>query len=228
MTQLTTTHTWDNLLAQEKQKPYFQTMESYLNQQAADGVTLYPAAHERFNAFQLTSFSSVKVVLIGQDPYHGPGQAHGLSFSVQSGTPLPPSLRNVFKALKADLAIPPAKEGDLTAWAQQGVLLLNTALSVEAHHAGSHTHIGWQTFTDAAIDYLNHHPKPILFLLWGKHAQKKAQIITNTHHHALMAPHPSPLSAHRGFLTCQHFSQANDWLVRQGHTPIEWELPQST
>lgn len=219
-----TPYSWEQFIKKEQEKSYFKALLRHLKQQADKGITIYPPTHERFNAFKLTPYSSVKVVIIGQDPYHGPEQAHGLCFSVRAGNPLPPSLRNIFRALQADLSIPPAQEGDLTAWATQGVLLLNTVLTVEASHAGSHTDIGWETFTDHAIQYLNHHPSPILFLLWGKHAQKKSKLITNEHRHVLTAPHPSPLSAHRGFLTCQHFSQTNTWLKSHGHNPIKWAL----
>lgn len=221
-----TLYSWEQLIKEEQEKPYFTALLAHIKQQTDKGITVYPPTHERFNAFKLTPFNSVKVVIIGQDPYHGPEQAHGLCFSVKTGNPLPPSLRNIFKALEADLSIPPAQDGDLTAWARQGVLLLNTALTVEAHHAGSHTKIGWETFTDRAIEYLNHHPSPILFLLWGIHAQKKSELITNEHHRVLTAPHPSPLSAHRGFFTCRHFSQANTWLKAHGRTPISWALGQ--
>ena len=177
-----------------------------------------------FNALRLTPYSSVKAVILGQDPYHGPGQAHGLCFSVQPGVKLPPSLQNIFKELKSDLGIEPPKNGTLTKWAKQGVLMLNTTLTVRAGQANSHKNLGWTTFTDHVIDKLNDHKQPIVFLLWGGNARSKAKLITAPQHLVLEAAHPSPLSAYNGFFGCHHFSMCNDYLRSCGVEPIDWDL----
>lgn len=220
----TVTMTWKTLLGDEKEKPYFQAILNFLKAEKAAGKIIYPAQQDIFNALKHTPFEKVKVVIIGQDPYHGPNQAHGLSFSVRPGVPPPPSLLNMFKELQNDLGIPRATHGCLEKWADQGVLLLNAVLTVEANKPQSHAHIGWQRFTDQVISSLNEHPEGIVFLLWGSYAQQKAQLITNLKHKILKAPHPSPLSASRGFLGCKHFSQANMLLKQMGREPIDWQL----
>lgn len=220
------TDAWENLLKAEKQKPYFRALLNQLNHAYAKGKTIYPPKSEIFNAFQWAPYGEVKVIILGQDPYHGPGQAHGLCFSVKEGTPPPPSLQNIFKELQEDLGCQTPHSGDLRAWAKQGVLLLNTTLTVEAGQAQSHARLGWEHFTDHVMQVLNEHPKaPLVFLLWGSFAQKKAALIDKARHHVLSAPHPSPLSAHRGFLGCRHFSQTNEFLKNDGKTPINWQLP---
>lgn len=221
---MTTSLTWHDVLAQEKQQPYFVNTVEFINQERAAGKIIYPPTKDVFNAFRFTEFHDVKVVILGQDPYHGPNQAHGLSFSVRPGVPAPPSLVNIYKELANDIpgfSIP--DHGFLQSWAQQGVMLLNTVLTVEAGRAHSHANLGWETFTDRVIAALNDHRQGIVFLLWGSHAQKKGSIIDRNRHHVLRAPHPSPLSAHRGFLGCKHFSQANQLLTQQGDTPIDWQ-----
>ncbi|KYP97044.1 uracil-DNA glycosylase [Sodalis-like endosymbiont of Proechinophthirus fluctus] len=215
--------TWRDAIAHEKTLPYFQETLAFVARERATGITVYPPAKEVFNAFRFTELNAVKVVILGQDPYHGPNQAHGLSFSVKPGVPAPPSLANIYKELASDIpgfVIP--KHGCLQSWAQQGVMLLNTVLTVEAGKAHSHASLGWETFTDNVIKVLNTHREGIVFLLWGSHAQKKGMIIDSQRHHVLKAPHPSPLSAHRGFLGCHHFSQANTLLTRQCQTTIDW------
>ncbi|OGT63601.1 MAG: uracil-DNA glycosylase [Gammaproteobacteria bacterium RIFCSPHIGHO2_12_FULL_45_9] len=224
----TDTLTWSDLLGEEKQKPYFQAIQAQLATLRAEGKTIYPPQQAIFAALKYTPFEAVKVVILGQDPYHGPKQAHGLSFSVQPGIPFPPSLRNIFLELKNDLNVAIPKSGCLIPWAQQGVLLLNTVLTVEAGQAHSHAHLGWQTFTDAVIRALNQHPERIVFLLWGSPAQQKASLIDTHRHLILRAPHPSPLSAHRGFLGCRHFSKANEALISFGREPIQWALIDAT
>lgn len=188
--------------------------------------TVYPAGKDMFRAFWLTEFHDVKVVILGQDPYHGPGQAHGLSFSVRRGTTPPPSLQNIFKEIDADIGIKQPRHGDLTAWAKQGVLLLNTVLSVRARAANSHRGRGWEHLTDRVIAELNRQRQSIVFVLWGAAAGRKATMIDGSKHVILRAPHPSPLSAHRGFFGCQHFSKINKHLVQRDLEPIEWQLPE--
>jgi uracil-DNA glycosylase len=183
---------------------------------------VYPCEEDIFRALHLTSFEQVKIVILGQDPYHGPGQAHGLAFSVPAGVAFPPSLRNIFKELKRDLGIEAPLFGDLSGWARQGVLLLNTSLTVRAGEAGSHQGMGWERFTDAVVKTLDLERQGLVFLLWGNHAQAKADLIDPGRHSVLTAPHPSPLSAHRGFIGCGHFSKANELLVQHGKTPIDW------
>ena len=218
-----TTLTWHDVLAPEKQQDYFiQTLQS-VEQRRRDGVTVYPPQKDVFNAFRLTELHQVKVVILGQDPYHGPGQAHGLAFSVLPGIATPPSLLNMYKELEQDIEgfIRP-NHGYLASWATQGVLLLNTVLTVEAGKAHSHARLGWEQFTDTVISLINQHREGVVFLLWGAHAQKKGAIIDRQRHHVLQAPHPSPLSAHRGFFGSKPFSSANALLQQSGREPIDW------
>lgn len=215
---------WQSHLATEKEKSYFQAILDFLERERAQGKIIYPAESNVFHAIETTPFSELKVVIIGQDPYHNPGQAHGLSFSVPKGIAPPPSLQNIFKALHRDCGIEKPTHGCLENWARQGVLLLNTVLTVEENKPQSHAKIGWQQFTDSLIAKINHHPDPLVFLLWGSHAQKKAALIDTTKHVILTAPHPSPLSAHRGFLSCQHFSKTNEFLKKTGRIPVDWQL----
>ncbi|RZM75340.1 uracil-DNA glycosylase [Pseudoalteromonas rubra] len=217
--------TWSDVLGHEKQQAYFQDTLNYVAERRAQGVTVYPPQEQVFEAFKATPFDQVKVVILGQDPYHGPDQAHGLCFSVLPGVKAPPSLANMYKELAQDIAgfqIP--DHGYLLPWAEQGVLLLNTVLTVEQGQAHSHKHLGWERFTDAVIAQLNQHSEGVIFLLWGAHAQKKGKAIDQQRHHVLHAPHPSPLSAHRGFFGCQHFSQTNTLLQSMGKTPINWQV----
>lgn len=217
--------TWSDVLGQEKQQAYFQEALNFVRHERESGKTIYPPAADVFNAFKYTEFADVKVVILGQDPYHGPNQAHGLCFSVLPGVATPPSLVNIYKELQRDIAgfeIP--KHGYLLSWAEQGVLLLNTVLTVEAGKAHSHASLGWEIFTDRVIASLNESREGVVFLLWGNHAQKKGQYIDRQKHHVLMAPHPSPLSAHRGFLGCGHFSQTNQHLANAGKTEINWQI----
>ncbi len=215
--------TWHDVLAEEKEKPYFvETLKAVANERAA-GVTVYPPQKDVFNAFRLTELGDIKVVILGQDPYHGPNQAHGLAFSVLPGVAIPPSLLNMYKELEQDVPgfVRPT-HGFLESWATQGVMLLNTVLTVEASKAHSHARFGWETFTDNVISAINQHREGVIFLLWGSHAQKKGSIIDTQRHHVLKAPHPSPLSAHRGFFGSKHFSQANALLSQSGQSSIEW------
>ncbi|MDP3560098.1 MAG: uracil-DNA glycosylase [Legionellaceae bacterium] len=218
------TTTWADILGNEKSQPYFQAILQFIAQEKTAGKIIYPADDAIFSAFKETPYDQVKVVLLGQDPYHGPGQAHGLSFSVQPGVKPPPSLKNIFKELNADLNIPIPAHGHLKKWANQGVLLLNTSLSVEQSQPQSHSKIGWTTFTDTVIQKLNDYPQPLVFLLWGAHAQNKMSLIHNTSHLVLTAAHPSPFSVHRGFIGCRHFSKANTFLQSIGREPIDWVL----
>jgi len=213
---------WYEILKDEFEKPYMEDLKSFLIRERAGSTPIYPAAKDVFNAFSLTPFADVKVVIIGQDPYHGPGQAHGLCFSVQEGVAIPPSLKNIFKELSSDIGITPPAHGCLTAWAKQGVLLLNATLTVRQGTPMSHYGQGWETFTDAVIKVLGCHPNPLVFLLWGKFAQKKCEHLPpDSSHLILKAAHPSPFSA-TGFLGCRHFSQANEFLIKHGKTPIVW------
>ncbi|WP_373766207.1 uracil-DNA glycosylase [Glaesserella sp.] len=218
-------NTWKEAIGDEKSQPYFQQILQFVQQERLNGKVIYPPSHEVFSAFALTEFSDVKVVILGQDPYHGPNQAHGLSFSVKPGVVPPPSLLNMYKELAQDVGFQIPQHGYLVEWAKQGVLLLNTVLTVEQGKAHSHANIGWETFTDKVIHQLNQQRDHLVFLLWGSHAQKKGQFIDRRRHCVLTAPHPSPLSAHRGFLGCRHFSKANDYLRQQGLTEINWQLP---
>jgi uracil-DNA glycosylase len=216
---------WPEVLGAEKQLPYFKQITAYVEQQRAAGKVVYPAEEDVFNAFKYTPFDEVKVVILGQDPYHGPNQAHGLCFSVQMGIKAPPSLVNVFKELAKDIpdfTIP--TQGYLQPWAEQGVLLLNSVLTVEQGNAHSHAKIGWEQFTDAVVQQLSQRRQGLVFLLWGSHAHRKGQIIDVQKHHVLHAPHPSPLSAYRGFLGCGHFSKANHLLHKQGLSEIDWQV----
>ena len=216
---------WQEVLGPVKRADFFQQLMARIDAERAAGKAIYPPASEVFNALTLTPLDNVKVVILGQDPYHGPGQAHGLCFSVQSGVKTPPSLVNIYKELAQDIEgfhIP--EHGNLTAWAEQGVLLLNTVLTVEQGKAHSHAKWGWETFTDAVIKSVNDTQHGVVFLLWGSHAQKKGQNIDTQKHYVLNAPHPSPLSAHPGFLGCRHFSQTNTLLSQQGKTPVNWQV----
>ncbi len=216
---------WHEVIGAEKNQPYFQQIIQTVKQARAGGEVIYPPEADMFTAFKLTDFANLKVVLIGQDPYHGPNQAHGLSFSVRPGVAIPPSLRNMYKELALEYPdFRQPEHGCLESWATQGVLLLNTCLTVVANQANSHRHLGWDQFTDQVIRAISDKAEPVVFLLWGAHAIKKQQLINAQKHHILTAPHPSPLSAHRGFLGCGHFAAANQWLLQQGKTPINWQL----
>jgi uracil-DNA glycosylase len=217
---------WKAALSEEFFKPYFQDIKSFLVEEKKRGETIYPAASNIFKAFDQTPFDKVKVVILGQDPYHGPGQAHGLSFSVPRGIAAPPSLQNIFKEIELDLQIPRPAHGDLSSWADQGVLLLNAFLTVRASQPASHSKIGWDNFTDAAIQRLSEWREGIVFMLWGKFAQQKAALIEDNSHLILSAPHPSPFSANRGFFGCNHFSKSNQFLMERGLNPIDWSLPE--
>ena len=212
---------WKNCLADEFEKPYFGQLTGFVRNEYRMH-TVYPPGTLIFNAFEHCPFDKVKVVLLGQDPYHEPGQAHGLCFSVLKGTSFPPSLINIFKEIQSDLGKPVPVSGDLTHWADQGVLLLNATLTVRAHTAGSHQNKGWEAFTDAAIQRLATRREHIVYILWGSYAQRKGAIIDPTKNLVLQSPHPSPLSAHRGFFGNKHFSKANDYLVKTGQEPIDW------
>lgn len=214
--------TWNEILAEEMQKDYYQELQAFVQKRRAE-VRVFPEEKNVFNALELTPFESVKVVILGQDPYHGFGQAHGLSFSVQKGIPLPPSLKNIYKELQEDIGGELPTEGDLSHWAKQGVLLLNTVLTVEEGNANSHKGMGWETLTNRFIESLNELKHPVIFILWGKPAQDKEKLITNPNHVILKAPHPSPLSAYRGFFGSKPFSKVNDILIQQGQTPIRWK-----
>jgi uracil-DNA glycosylase len=218
--------TWQDVIGAEKQQDYFQQTLNFVESERAAGKAIFPPAKDVFNAFRATEFNDVKVVILGQDPYHGPRQAHGLCFSVLPGIKTPPSLVNMYKELAQDIDgfLIPA-HGYLQSWAEQGVLLLNTVLTVEQGKAHSHAKTGWETFTDKVIEAVNQHQSGVVFLLWGSHAQKKGRFIDRNKHHVLAAPHPSPLSAHRGFFGCRHFSQANQILNAQGKATIDWHLP---
>ena len=214
--------TWNEILAEEMQKDYYQELQTFVQKRRAE-VRVFPEEKNVFNALELTPFESVKVVILGQDPYHGFGQAHGLSFSVQKGIPLPPSLKNIYKELQEDIGGELPTEGDLSHWAKQGVLLLNTVLTVEEGNANSHKGKGWERLTNRLIESLNELKHPVIFILWGKPAQDKEKLITNLNHVILKAPHPSPLSAYRGFFGSKPFSRVNDILIQQGQTPICWK-----
>jgi len=214
---------WALVIASEFEKAYFLTLSDYLNAEY-ETHTIYPNKMDLFNAFKYTPYSSLKVVLLGQDPYHGAGQAHGLAFSVNPGHPSPPSLVNIFKELHDDMGIPIPKQGYLKHWAEQGVLMLNTVLTVRAGCAHSHRGKGWEIFTDQIIRSINAKQDPVVFWLWGKPAQEKAKLITNPNHLILMAPHPSPLSVYRGFYGSKPFSKTNAFLIASGKAPIDWAL----
>ncbi|KRF01953.1 uracil-DNA glycosylase [Frateuria sp. Soil773] len=216
---------WKERLGDCLASPPMQALSAFLRAEKQKGKVIYPPGPEIFAAFDHTPFDAVRVVILGQDPYHGPGQAHGLCFSVRPGVPVPPSLQNIFKEIQRDLDLAPPDHGCLTPWADRGVLLLNSVLTVERGRAGSHQGKGWEGFTDAAIDALNREREGIVFLLWGSYAQRKGQLIDTRRHRVLKSVHPSPLSAHRGFIGCGHFSAANRYLAEHGQEPIDWSLP---
>jgi len=213
---------WKEALKAEFKKPYFEGIVKHLKTEKSQGKTIYPAGSNIFHAFTKTPFNQVKVVILGQDPYHGPGQAHGLSFSVPQGIPIPPSLMNIFKEIQQDIGVPFPQSGNLEPWAEQGVLLLNASLTVPAGEPMSHARIGWAIFTDTVIRTLSEKKEKLVFLLWGKFAREKKVLIDNTRHLILEAAHPSPLSAHNGFLGCGHFSKTNDYLMKNGIDPVDW------
>jgi uracil-DNA glycosylase len=213
---------WKQVLAAEFESDYMRSLREFLKQEKQQRKVIYPPGNEIFNAFNHTPFDQVKVVILGQDPYHGPDQAHGLCFSVRKGVKIPPSLVNIYKEIAQEFGVTMPDHGNLEGWAEQGVLLLNATLTVQAGQAGSHQKKGWEHFTDAAIDRLNRQRDGIVFMLWGSHAQKKGRIIDRSRHLVLEAPHPSPLSAYRGFFGCGHFAKANEYLIAQGREPIDW------
>lgn len=217
---------WQAWLASEFDAPYMLKLQQFLQQEQSEGKTFYPASKDWFHALEATPLEQVKVVIIGQDPYHQPNQAHGLSFSVRPGIKTPPSLMNIYKELETDLGIPRANHGYLESWSQQGVLLLNAVLTVEDSQAASHQKKGWETFTDRIIDTVNERCENVVFLLWGSYAQKKGAKIDPQRHLVLQSAHPSPLAAYRGFFGCKHFSQANGYLSANGRRPIDWQLPE--
>ena len=214
---------WKAALAGEFEKPYFASLGSFLRNEKATGKVIYPPGSQIFRAFDLTPVQNVKVVILGQDPYHGPGQAHGLSFSVPSGVPAPPSLKNIFKEIETDLGVRMSGHPNLESWARQGVLLLNAVLTVRAAEAASHSRIGWQEFTDAVIKYISDNCEGVVFMLWGNFARGKSELIDHSRHCVLEAAHPSPL-ARGAFFGCRHFSQANNYLLSTSRTPINWQL----
>ena len=214
---------WDELLKDEFEKEYYKKLRGFLAKEYKSR-TIYPDMYDIFNALRYTSYSDVKVVVIGQDPYHGPGQAHGLSFSVKRGIEPPPSLKNIFKEINSDIGCPVPTHGELVKWAQQGVLLLNAVLTVRAGEANSHKNSGWELFTDRVIELLNERSEPMVFLLWGGNARAKKRLITNPKHKILETVHPSPLSAYNGFFGCKHFSKANEFLILSGQSEIDWSL----
>jgi uracil-DNA glycosylase len=215
---------WRSFLDAERQHSYFVHLHTFLDQERSR-FTILPPQEKVLSAFDVCALEHTKVVIVGQDPYHGHGQAHGLAFSVNTGTAIPPSLRNIFKEREADLSLPMPLHGNLTPWAQQGILLLNTVLTVRESQAHSHRNQGWETFTDHVISYLNTQKTSCVFVLWGSHAQQKTRLIDASRHHIVTAPHPSPLSAHRGFLGSRPFSTINNYLTSTGQTAINWELP---
>ena len=214
---------WDIILKDEFQKKSFERLTKFLANERKN-YAIFPSEDKVFTAFKLSSFSKTKIVIIGQDPYHGKGQAHGLAFSVPNVEKIPPSLRNIFKELHSDLQIPTAKNGNLENWANQGILLLNTTLTVREKEAGSHQNLGWEDFTDAVISKLSLEKNGLIFILWGAFSQKKSSLINTKKHHILKTTHPSPLSAHRGFLGSKHFSKTNEILIKNNQQPIHWKL----
>ena len=216
---------WLARLAPEFEQTYMQDLRAFLQVEKQAGKRIFPSGKEFFNAFAHAPLDKVKVVILGQDPYHGEGQAHGLCFSVKPGVAVPPSLKNIYKEIHAELGLPIPNHGHLTAWADQGVLLLNSVLSVECARAASHQGKGWETFTDRVIDVVNREREGVVFMLWGSYAQRKGALIDSQRHCVLKAPHPSPLSAHRGFFGCGHFRMANEYLQGRGEIPIDWGLP---
>lgn len=217
---------WLAVLGGEFEQPYMQNLKAFLAQEKAQGKVIYPHSSDWFNAFKYTPLDQVKVVILGQDPYHGPDQAHGLCFSVRPGVKTPPSLVNIYKELQSDLGVQPVNHGYLTSWAKQGVLMLNAVLTVEQANAASHQKKGWEQFTDKVIHIINEQLDGVVFLLWGSYAQKKAAFVDQNKHLVLKSVHPSPLSAHRGFFGNHQFSQANDFLASRGKQPINWQLPE--
>jgi uracil-DNA glycosylase len=217
---------WLAHLEPEFDKPYMRELAGFLRREKRAGKRIFPPGEEIFSAFQHTPLDAVKVVILGQDPYHGEGQAHGLCFSVRPGVPVPPSLQNIYKEIHAELGYPVPGHGDLTHWADQGVLLLNSVLSVECALAASHRGKGWERFTDRVVEVINREREGVVFMLWGSYAQRKGAMIDGARHCILRAPHPSPLSAHRGFFGCGHFVAANEYLRCRGQTPIDWRLPE--
>ena len=215
---------WKALLLAEFDKDYMVALRQFLASELKAGKVIFPEGKNIFNSLNITPPSKTRVVILGQDPYHGVGQAHGLCFSVQKGVPAPPSLENIFKEIKDDLGLAPPNHGELTKWAEQGVLLLNTCLTVEKARPLSHQSRGWENFTDKVIENLNAQERPLVFMLWGSPAQRKRTLLTNSRHLILAAPHPSPLSAYRGFFGCKHFSKANEFLISTGQDPIDWKL----
>ena len=216
---------WLEALAPEFDKPYMKNLRAFLLAEKRAGKRIFPRGPEFFNAFSHTPLEQVKVVILGQDPYHGDGQAHGLCFSVRPGVAVPPSLQNIYKEINAELGVPIPAHGHLTAWAEQGVLLLNSVLSVECARAASHKGKGWEEFTDRVIEIVNSERQGVVFMLWGSYAQRKGAFIDTGRHCVLKAPHPSPLSAHRGFFGCGHFAAANQYWQTQGVEPVDWSLP---
>ncbi|MBN2625501.1 MAG: uracil-DNA glycosylase [Spirochaetales bacterium] len=217
---------WLSKLDREFDEPYMAELRDFLREEKKKGKEIFPPGNEYFNALNTTPLDRVKLVIIGQDPYHGPGQAHGLCFSVRPGVPVPPSLRNMYKELAQEGLFTPVNHGCLVPWAEQGVLLLNAVLTVECHRAASHQGRGWEKFTDRVIEVVNESTENTVFFLWGSYAQKKGAIIDRERHLVLQAPHPSPLSANRGFFGCGHFTKANDYLLSKGREPINWQLPE--
>lgn len=214
---------WDALLKDEFEKEYYQKLRGFLAKEYRTR-TIFPDMYDIFNALRYTSYSDVKAVIIGQDPYHGEGQAHGLCFSVKQGVEPPPSLKNIYKELQSDIGFVPPAHGELISWAKEGVLLLNTVLTVRMGEANSHKGMGWETFTDRVIELINQREKPVVFLLWGANARRKKELVTNPMHRVLEAAHPSPLSAYNGFFGCRHFSKTNEILGEFGEKPIDWSL----
>lgn len=214
---------WKELLKDEFNKDYFKVLEAFLEQEYSL-KTIYPPKEDIFNALNLSSYKDTKVVIIGQDPYHEPNQAHGLAFSVKEGTKLPPSLNNIYKEISSDLGLYMGQNGDLTSWGEQGVLLLNNVLTVEKGKADSHKKKGWEIFTDKIISLLNEKSSPIVFIFWGNNAKSKKELVTNPIHLVLDGPHPSPLSAYHGFFGCRHFSKCNEFLIKNGLKPIDWKI----
>jgi uracil-DNA glycosylase len=216
---------WLSVLSQEFEKDYMKSLKLFLQEEKQKGYTVFPKGADIFNAFNHTPFDKVKVVILGQDPYHGQGQAHGLSFSVQKGMTIPPSLKNIYKELQTDIeGFVPPNHGNLTEWADRGVLLLNATLTVRAHEAGSHQGKGWEIFTDKVISELSEKKEGIIFLLWGRYAQNKSTLIDESRHTLFKAAHPSPFSAYNGFFGCRHFSKANAKLIEQGEMPVDWQI----
>jgi uracil-DNA glycosylase len=215
---------WKHVLKEEFNKSYFQQIPLHLKTEKEQGKKIFPPGSQIFNAFNTTPFDKVKVVILGQDPYHGQGQAHGLCFSVSTGIPKPPSLINIFKELQEDVGIPIPDHGNLTHWAKQGVFLLNASLTVRSGEPMSHAKIGWATFTDTVIKTISEKKEHVVFILWGKFAQEKKYLIDDSKHLILKAAHPSPLSAHTGFFGCKHFSLSNEWLMKKGIDPVDWRL----